>query len=93
MLRRKHGKTKCIRIILNVSDMDTARLLFNQVIEAYETKAPKAMAVLEAGFEDATAVLLLPPKYRKRFRTTNGLERLNEEFRRRKTSDTDISEP
>jgi len=72
-----------VRAILDAPDMDTARLLFNQVIEAYETKAPKAMAVLEAGFEDATAVLLLPQKYRKRLRTTNGLERLNEEICRR----------
>jgi putative transposase len=72
-----------VRTILDAPDMDTARLLLNQVIEAFETKAPKAMAVLEGGFEDATAVLLLPQKYRKRLRTTNGLERLNEEIRRR----------
>ena len=72
-----------VRAILDAPDMDTARLLLNQTIEVYETKAPKAMAVLEAGFEDATAVLLLPKTYRKRLRTTNGLERLNEEIRRR----------
>lgn len=72
-----------VRAILDAPDHDTARLLLNQVLEAYETKAPKAMAVLEAGFEDATAVLLLPEKYRKRLRTTNALERLNEEIRRR----------
>jgi putative transposase len=41
------------------------------------------MAVLEAGFDDATAVLVLPERYRKRLRTTNGIERLNEEIRRR----------
>ncbi|AGT33891.1 transposase (plasmid) [Geobacillus genomosp. 3] len=72
-----------VRAILDAPDLDTARLLLNQVLEAYETKAPKAMAILEAGFEDATAVLLLPEKYRKRLRTTNALERLNEEIRRR----------
>jgi putative transposase len=72
-----------VRGILDAPDMDTARVLLNQVLEAYETKAPKAMATLEAGFEDATAVLHLPEKYRKRLRTTNGLERLNEEIRRR----------
>ncbi|GIM44735.1 IS256 family transposase [Collibacillus ludicampi] len=71
-----------VRGILDAPDMDTARVLLNQVLEAYETKAPKAMATLEAGFEDATAVLHLPEKYRKRLRT-NGLERLNEEIRRR----------
>ena len=34
-------------------------------------------------FEDVTAVLALPERYRKRLRTTNGMERLNEEIRRR----------
>jgi putative transposase len=38
---------------------------------------------LEGGFEDATAVFALPEKYRKRLRTTNMQERLNEEVRRR----------
>lgn len=33
--------------------------------------------------EDALAVLSLPEKYRVRLRTTNGMERLNEEIRRR----------
>jgi len=41
------------------------------------------MDILEEGFEDATAVLELPEQYRRRLRTTNGLERLNEEIRRR----------
>ena len=41
------------------------------------------MHVLESGFDDATAVLNLPEKYRRRLRTTNGVERLNEEVRRR----------
>ena len=41
------------------------------------------MQVLEMGFDDATAVLMLPEKYRKRLRTTNAVERLNGEIRRR----------
>jgi transposase-like protein len=73
-----------VRAILDARDHDTARLLLNQVLEAYETKAPKAMAVLEAGFEEETKDLLLPEKYRKRLRTTNALERLNEEILLRK---------
>ena len=32
--------------------------------------------------EDATAILALPLHYRRRLRTTNGVERLNEEIRR-----------
>jgi len=50
------------------------------------------MDVLEAGFEDAIAVLELPERYRKRLRTTNSLERLNEEIRRRKKH-KDIPQP
>lgn len=52
-------------------------------MEDFWAEAPKAMAVLEQGFDDATAVLALPPSLRQRIRTTNAVERLNEEFRRR----------
>ena len=34
--------------------------------------------ILEEEFEDATAVLDYPDRYRRRLRTTNGVERLNE---------------
>jgi len=72
-----------VRVILEAPDAKTARMLLNQVLEEYKAKAAKAMDVLETGFEDAIAVLELPERYRKRLRTTNGLERLNEEIRRR----------
>lgn len=38
---------------------------------------------LEAGFEDAMAVMALPEPVRRRLRTTNAIERLNREIRRR----------
>jgi putative transposase len=72
-----------IRAILEAPDPDTARLLLHQVLKDYETRAPRAMEVLETGFDDATAVLALPERYRRRLRTTNGVERLIEEIRRR----------
>lgn len=72
-----------VRAILDAPDIGSARLLLNQTLEAFEKKAPKAMQVLEMGFDDATAVLVLPAKYRRRLRTTNAVERLNEEIRRR----------
>jgi len=55
----------------------------SQTLEYFEEKAPKAMRILETGFDDVIAVLSLPEKYRKRLRTTNSVERLNEEIRRR----------
>ena len=55
----------------------------DQVVSDYCEKAAKAVALLETAFDDITAVLCLPERYRKRLRTTNGMERLNEEIRRR----------
>ncbi len=72
-----------VRAALEAPDEKTARMLLNEVLEEYGTKAPKAMDVLEGGFEDAIAVMELPDRYRRRLRTTNGIERLNEEIRRR----------
>lgn len=46
-------------------------------------RAPHAQTILEEGFEDVIAAFMLPEKYRKRLRTSNYIERLNEELRRR----------
>jgi len=72
-----------VQAIMNAPDIDTARMLLSKTIEEYTQKAPRAMRILENGFDDATTVLMLPEKYRKRLRTTNSIERLNEEIRRR----------
>lgn len=72
-----------VRSVLDAPDQATARVLLQTVLGTYGDRAPRAMAILEQGFEDATAVLALPEPYRKRLRTTNGLERLIEEIRRR----------
>jgi len=72
-----------VRAIFDAPDPATARTLLAKVVADYEPLAPTAVATLEAGFDDATAVLALPSPYRRRLRTTNGQERLNEEVRRR----------
>ncbi len=46
-------------------------------------QADRELEILEAGLEDAIAVLHLPEKYRGRLRSTNPLEHLIEEGRRR----------
>jgi putative transposase len=75
-----HGR---LRSLLEAPDPDTARILLAKLVADYGERASKAIAVLEDGFDDATAVLALPERYRVRLRTTNGVERLNEEIRRR----------
>ena len=72
-----------VRVILDAPDMAKARLLMNKVVGDYGEKAPKAIQTFENRFDDITAVLVLPERYRKRLRTTNGVERLNVEIRRR----------
>lgn len=72
-----------VRHIFDAADIETARTLLEQTISILQEKASKAMGVLEAGFDDATAVLTIPALYRKRTRTTNVVERLNREVRRR----------
>lgn len=72
-----------IRDVYEATDLTSARMAKDRLLEEYETKAPRAMKLLDEAFDDITAVLILPLKYRKRLRTTNGLERLNQEVRRR----------
>jgi len=72
-----------VRPIFDAPDEMTARTLLAAFVADYQATAPTAVATLERGFDDATAVLALPAPYRKRLRTTNGVERLNEEIRRR----------
>lgn len=72
-----------LRVIWEAPNIETARQMLKRVIDSFGTRAPKAVDILEEGFDDAVAVLNLPEQYRKRLRTTNGIERLNEEVRRR----------
>ncbi|MDF9845576.1 MULTISPECIES: IS256 family transposase [unclassified Paenibacillus] len=74
-----------VRSIFEAADMSTARTLLKQTLARFQDAATKAMVVLEEGFDDATAVLELPEACRVRTRTTNIVERLNREIRRRES--------
>ena len=69
--------------ILEASSQEEARTRLDDLREQLEEKASSALRALEDGFYEATAVLALPEKYRKRLRTTNMLERFIQEIRRR----------
>ena len=60
-----------------------ARVAFGDLVDKLAGKAERAVEVLENGLDDSLTVLELPEKYRRRLRTTNMAERLNEEVRRR----------
>ncbi len=74
---------QCLKEIYNAPKIEIARSLRNEMLETYTDTAPKAMETLELGFDDVMAVMSLPKKYRKRLRTSNSIERLNQEIRRR----------
>lgn len=82
MAPRREVKLHC-RTIFEAAHIQMARDLLNQTLEHFRKTAPRAMAILEEGFDDATAVMELPLECRKRMRTTNAVERLNVEISRR----------
>ena len=69
--------------IFKTDSPDDARQAFNELAAELESKAERALETLELGLADATSVLRLPEKYRKRLRTNNMVERLIEKVRRR----------
>jgi len=71
------------RRVLQAADLTEARRQLAEFSERFAKTAAKAVACLEAAFDDAMAVMALPEKYRRRLRSTNRQERLNEEIRRR----------
>ncbi|WP_179090251.1 IS256 family transposase [Paenibacillus sp. FSL H8-0548] len=72
-----------VRSIFEATDAEVARKCLKETLAAFQEKAPKAMDTLENGFDDATAMLIYPEEYRVRLRTSNGIERVNGEIRRR----------
>ena len=63
--------------------IEEARKKCDSIIDEYADVAPKAMECLDNGFEDVMAIMVLPEPFRKYIRTTNHLERLNKELKRR----------
>lgn len=71
------------KLIFAAADRAEAQRRHAEFQARFARTAPKACACLETAFEDALAILPLPEKYRRRLRSTNMQERLNEEIRRR----------
>ncbi len=69
--------------IFQASEVSEAKRQRGEFAERFARSAPKAVACLEAGFDEAMTVMALPGKDRRRLRPTNLPERLNEEIRRR----------
>lgn len=67
----------------NSKTIEEARKCRDEIIQDYSDIAEKAMEILDNGFEDAMTVMMLPEKIRRTLRTSNTVERLNGELKRR----------
>ena len=72
-----------LKAIFKVRRQRTAQALAEEFVELYGKRFPKAVSVFEAGIEDALTYLNYPGSHHARLRTTNMLERLFREIKRR----------
>ena len=72
-----------IRAIFNAPDQHEAQRLLEKFIERYQKTAPKLATWAETALPQGFTVFALPPSHRRRLRTTNLVERLNQEIKRR----------
>lgn len=67
----------------NSCSLEEAGRLRDAIIDDFSDVAEKSMVCLENGFESCMTVMCLPKETRRYLRTTNVLERLNKELKRR----------
>lgn len=79
----RFGLEQELREMLHSETLKEARARKMSIISDYSDVAPKAIDILEAGFEDALTVHLLPKQMRVPLRTSNTIERINGELKRR----------
>ena len=72
-----------LRSVLDSAHEDAAREQLARVVRKYEKTAPKLAQWMEENVPESFAVFRLPPAHRVRLRTTNMLERVNRELKRR----------
>jgi putative transposase len=72
-----------VREIFAATMREQAMATAEAVAARWATSHPAVARALEEGVEDCLACLAFPLAHRARIRTTNGLERLNEEIKRR----------
>ena len=72
-----------IRAVFNAPDQGEAEHLLEKFLDRYQKTAPKLAAWAEEALPEGFTVFTFPASHRRRLRTTNLVERLNQEIRRR----------
>ena len=77
------GETSELAEMFNCETLEDAIERRDEIIADYSAEAPDAVRCLDEGFDDAMTVMALPEDMRRCTRTSNYLERLNKEVKRR----------
>lgn len=72
-----------IRSMFNAANKTRAEELMQEAIQKYAVSAPRLSAWLEDNLSEGFSVFDFPLEHRRTIRTTNSLERINKEIRRR----------
>lgn len=72
-----------IRSMFNAPDRKTAEEFLQAAVQKYAVSAPRLSAWLEENLSEGFTVFEFPLEHRRTIRTTNSLERINKEIRRR----------
>lgn len=72
-----------MRALFNAPDKAEAQRLLKTALDAWGKEHPKLAEWAESAIPESLTVFDFPASFRVRLRTTNGLERINRELRRR----------
>ena len=72
-----------IRNIFNAPDRPTAERYLTETVKKYEKSASRLANWMEQNLPEGLTVFSFPSSHRRLIRTTNGVERLNREIKRR----------
>lgn len=72
-----------VREIFNSPNLEMAKEMKRQAIEKYQKRAPEFAKWLEENIDEGLTVFQFPKEDWKRVRTSNGIERVNREIKRR----------
>ena len=81
----KHQRevAEALKDVFNAPDHNTAQQRLSQLMDTYEERLPKLVDKIDRDIIHCLACFHFPQKHRRRIRTTNLLERLNREIKRR----------
>jgi transposase-like protein len=72
-----------LRAIFDAPDRQEADRRLKLAVQKYEKTAPKLARWMESNVAEGLTVFSLPPEFRRRLRTSNMLDRLYKEIKRR----------